>query len=49
MGTLPSKAAKAFALPAPKLAPGNYKILWRAVGDDGHVVQGKIAFRVTGP
>lgn len=43
---LPEKPASDFVVPAPKLAPGNYVVEWRAVGDDGHVMSGKFSFVV---
>lgn len=49
-------AAKSLAVPAgpsqrvsalvPALAPGNYKVNWRVVGDDGHVMSGSFVFTV---
>lgn len=31
------------------LAPGGYKVVWRAVGGDTHIVSGEFAFTVTAP
>jgi methionine-rich copper-binding protein CopC len=31
------------------LAPGAYKVVWRAVGGDTHIVSGEFAFTVTAP
>ena len=31
------------------LAPGNYKIIWRAMGLDGHVTSGTFSFAVSAP
>lgn len=30
-----------------KLNPGTYGVVWRALGDDGHVVRGEYAFSVS--
>jgi methionine-rich copper-binding protein CopC len=30
-----------------RLAAGGYRVAWRGIGDDGHVVQGEYGFRVT--
>jgi methionine-rich copper-binding protein CopC len=46
IGPLPTEAAAKISVPAPKLEPGKYVLAWRAVGDDGHVVPGKLTFTV---
>jgi copper resistance protein C len=46
LGPLPSAAAAQISVPAPKLSPGKYVLSWRAVGDDGHVMPGKVSFTV---
>ena len=33
-------------MPLPPLALGRYKISWRAVSDDGHLMSGEIHFTV---
>jgi len=43
---LPTSAAAEISIPAPQLTPGKYVLTWRAVGDDGHVVSGKVTFTV---
>jgi len=30
-----------------RLAAGGYRVAWRGIGDDGHVVQGEFGFTVT--
>jgi methionine-rich copper-binding protein CopC len=38
---------KSFRMEIPgHLAPGEYTVAWRAMGDDGHVVRGDFAFTV---
>ncbi len=46
MGPLPTSPATEVSIPAPQLAPGRYVLAWRAVGDDGHVMPGKLSFTV---
>lgn len=46
IGSLPTEAAAEVSVPAPKLEPGKYVLAWRAVGNDGHVVPGKLTFTV---
>lgn len=46
LGPLPADAAAQVSIPAPKLADGTYVLSWRAVGDDGHVMPGKLTFTV---
>lgn len=41
---LPAKPASELSVPLPALAPGRYKISWRAISDDGHVISGEIHF-----
>jgi methionine-rich copper-binding protein CopC len=43
---LPASAAAEITVSAPPLSPGKYVMAWRAVGDDGHVMPGKIKFTV---
>lgn len=39
----------AFTLPfSDALAAGAYQVIWRGMGDDGHVVRGEFGFRVGG-
>ena len=44
---LPKEASDKIMMPLAKLAPGNYAVSWRAVGDDNHVMNGKLHFSVT--
>ena len=46
IGPLPTDASAEISVPAPKLAPGKYILSWRVVGDDGHVMPGKLSFTV---
>ena len=46
IGPLPTTAAAVISIPAPHLAAGKYVLSWRAVGDDGHVMPGKLSFTV---
>jgi methionine-rich copper-binding protein CopC len=43
---LPKSSAARVELPAPRLAPGDYELAWRAVGSDGHVMSGHVRFKV---
>jgi methionine-rich copper-binding protein CopC len=44
----PAEASRRVVAPAPKLSPGEYIVTWTAVGQDGHVVSGTVAFSVAG-
>jgi copper transport protein len=46
IGPLPTDASAEITIPSPKLAPGKYVLSWRVVGDDGHVLPGKLTFTV---
>jgi methionine-rich copper-binding protein CopC len=46
LGPLPEAAAAEVSIAAPQLSAGKYVLSWRAVGDDGHVVPGKLTFTV---
>jgi methionine-rich copper-binding protein CopC len=35
-------------IPMPSLGEGEYLLLWRAMGEDGHVIKGEITFKVGG-
>lgn len=37
---------KAFSVPLPAVAPGTYKVNWRAAAADGHIMTGSISFTV---
>ncbi len=41
---LPEQAQARITVALPRLAPGDYLISWRVVGDDGHVVPGRVRF-----
>jgi methionine-rich copper-binding protein CopC len=44
IGPLPTTSAAVISIPAPPLTAGKYVLSWRAVGDDGHVMPGKVSF-----
>lgn len=44
LGPLPKMAAKQVSVPMPTVDAGAYIIKWRAAGDDGHVMSGKVLF-----
>jgi methionine-rich copper-binding protein CopC len=46
IGPLPTDISAEFSIPAPKMEPGKYTLSWRVVGDDGHVLPGKVTFTV---
>jgi copper resistance protein C len=46
IGPLPTASAPLISIPAPHLSAGKYVLSWRAVGDDGHVMPGKLTFTV---
>lgn len=48
LDAVPTETASTFALAVHEpLAPGAYKVVWRAVGGDTHIVSGEFAFTVT--
>jgi len=47
IGPLPTASSAEISIPAPQLAAGKYVLSWRAVGDDGHVMPGKVTFTVS--
>lgn len=42
-------AAAKFSIVLPPLAPGNYRVTWRALSDDHHMSSGSIRFTVQSP
>ena len=40
-------APDALTAPVPSLDPGTYRVEWRVLSTDGHVVNGRFGFRVT--
>lgn len=46
IGPLPTTPSAEISIPAPQMAAGKYVLSWRAVGDDGHVMPGKLTFTV---
>jgi copper resistance protein C len=45
LGPLPKTAAKTVVVPMTLVDAGNYIVKWRAAGDDGHVMSGKVLFK----
>jgi len=46
---LPSAPSEMVSVPIPPLAPGKYLVTYRVMGDDNHVMSGKLHFTVSGP
>ncbi len=46
LGSLPASSMKDFALAAPALGAGSYRVSWRALAADSHVMSGTFAFTV---
>ena len=46
LGSIPAATLQEFVIPAPQLPPGTYRVSWRAVGADSHVVSGEFRFEV---
>ena len=46
LGAIPTATQQQFVIAAPALAPGAYRVSWRAVGADSHVVSGEFRFEV---
>lgn len=44
--TPPKSRETKFSIPVPKLESGLYKMTWRAVSKDGHIVKGGLSFTV---
>jgi copper transport protein len=44
--TPPSAAATTFTIPFPPLRPDSYRVTWRVIATDGHVMTGAVAFTV---
>ena len=42
----PPEAQLRLSVPLPPLAPGSYRLRWRALSRDGHVVPGEIRFSI---
>jgi copper transport protein len=45
---LPAGPTAELSVSLPTLVPGRYKMSWRAVSDDGHIMSGEIHFSVGG-
>jgi copper resistance protein C len=46
LGPLPKLATKSLTVAMPVVAAGSYIVKWRAAGNDGHVMSGKIFFKI---
>jgi len=46
LGAIPTATQQEFVIAAPALPPGAYRVSWRAVGADSHVVSGEFRFEV---
>lgn len=44
--SLPGDESERFAVTAPELAPGRYRVEWRVLSQDTHVMSGDFAFTV---
>src|SRR5688572_10698022 len=48
LDAVPTAVASRFSLAVHEpLAPGTYKVVWRAVGGDTHIISGELGFTVT--
>jgi methionine-rich copper-binding protein CopC len=45
--TLPSGQAQRIVVPLPALAPGHYRVSFRALSADGHIVPGQVRFTLS--
>lgn len=43
---LPTSKSERFSVTAPELVPGSYRVDWRALSEDTHVINGEFAFTV---
>jgi len=46
LAPLPTAPSDEVSVPAGKLAPGKYVVNWRVVGDDNHIMSGKLHFTI---
>ena len=46
LGSVPTATQQEFVIPSPELQPGTYRVGWRAVGADSHVVSGEFRFEI---
>jgi methionine-rich copper-binding protein CopC len=42
----PTQAATTFTIPLPRLAPDAYRLSWRVIAEDAHVMTGAVSFTV---
>lgn len=45
---LPKEMSASISVPLAALAPGKYKVSWRVIGKDNHVMSGDLSFTVKG-
>lgn len=48
VSVLPKQASAAVSVPLEVGGPGKYKVMWRAIGADNHVMSGAVRFTVSG-
>lgn len=44
--TPPNEATTIFTIPLPTLAPDRYRVTWRVIAEDGHVMTGAVSFAI---
>jgi methionine-rich copper-binding protein CopC len=44
--TPPTAATNTFTIPLPDLSPDSYRLTWRVIAEDGHVMTGSVSFTV---
>lgn len=44
--TPPTAATTSFRIPLPALPPDSYRLTWRVIAEDGHVMTGSVSFTV---
>lgn len=47
--TPPRAAAVTMTVPLPRLDPDRYRLAWRVIAQDGHVMAGALNFTISGP
>jgi methionine-rich copper-binding protein CopC len=43
---LRTATGETFTIPLPKLVPDTYRLTWRVIADDGHVMTGNVTFTI---
>lgn len=44
----PANATTTFTIPLPRLTPDRYRLTWRVIAEDGHVMTGTVNFTIAG-